>query len=116
MSILFCLSLVGCGNGTTAKVFPDRFGKIKKNNPDSFVASENERYALNWDSENKRVVFTDKQKNILWSYVPFEAMETKYDADGYEIIKHPQVLSPIKKTSDVIIGQNGCVKSNTFSV
>lgn len=124
MSILFCLSLVGCGNGTTAKVFPDRFGKIKKNNPDSFVASENERYALNWDSENKRVVFTDKQKNILWSYVPFEAMETKYDADGYEIIKHPQILSPInitvfnksKQTSDVIIGQNGCVKSNTFSV
>ena len=125
MCFLFCLSLTGCGNNTSVKkVSPLSFGEIVKKNPDSFIAAENEKYTLQWDKENKRVVFFDKEKNVSWSYVPSEAQEVRYDADGYEIVNHPQIVSPInitvfnksKQTFDKIIGHNGSVKKSTFSV
>lgn len=125
MCFLFCLSLVGCGNNAASvKTAPMSFGEVVKNNPDSFVASENERFILEWDKTNKRIVFFDKERNISWSYVPYEAMEVKYDADGYEITNHPQIVSPInitvfdksKQVFNKIIGHNGCVKKNDFFV
>lgn len=125
MCALLCLSLVGCGSKVAStKVSPAKFGKVTKNNPDSFTASENGGYALKWDSENKRVVFLDKEKNIPWCTVPFEAMEKRYDADGYEITNHPQIVSPVnisvydnsKHVPDSVIGQNESVKKGDFSV
>lgn len=125
MCILLCLSLIGCGKSASAvKVSPLEFGKTEKNNPASLTAAENERFALNWDHENKRIVFLDKERNIPWSYVPLEAMEVRYDDDGYEIPNHPQIITPIditifdksKNTFDKIIGHNGCIKKNTFAV
>ena len=125
MCFLLCLSFVGCANNKSiAKVSPLNYGEITKNNPESFTAAENEKYALQWDKSNKRVFFLDKEKNIPWCYVPFDAMEVKYDEDGYEIINHPQIMSPInitvfdksKQVFDKIIGYNGCIKKNTFNV
>ena len=125
MCFLFCLSLAGCGNKTsTAKISPLGFGEVVKKNPDSFTAAENEKYELRWDKQNKRVMFFDKEKNVYWSYVPSEAQEVRYDADGYEIVNHPQIVSPInitifdksKQVFDKIIGHNGSVKKSTFSV
>ncbi|MBO4468713.1 MAG: hypothetical protein J5766_05370 [Clostridia bacterium] len=123
--VLLCLSAVGCGKGAgSAKVAPLKFGKVEKNNPDSFVASENDNFSLKWDSKNKRVEFFDKEKNRTFSYLPDEAMEVRYDADGYEVINHPQIISPInitifdksKNIFDKIIGHNGSDKKNEFSV
>lgn len=125
MCFLFCLSLTGCGNNASnAKILPKIFGEVVKKNPESFTAAENEKYSLQWDKQNKRVVFLDKEKNVFWSYVPSEAQEVRYDADGYEIVNHPQIVSPInitvfdksKQVSDKIIGHNGSVKKSTFSV
>lgn len=123
--VLLCLSAVGCGKGAgSAKVAPLKFGKVEKNNPESFVASENDNFSLKWDSKNKRVEFFDKLQNRSFSYLPDEAMEVRYDADGYEIVNHPQIISPInitifdksKNIFDKIIGHNGSVKKNEFSV
>ena len=125
MCFLFCLSLVGCGSkSSNAKISPKSFGEVEKKNPASFTAAENEKYALKWDKENKRVAFFDKEKNINWSYVPSEAQKVKYDADGYEIMNHPQIVSPInitifdksKQVFDKIIGHNGSIKKSTFSI
>ena len=125
MCFLFCLSLVGCGNKSlNAKISPKSFGEVVKKNPSSFIAAENEKYTLQWDKENKRVVFFDKERDVSWSYVPSEAQEVRYDADGYEIVNHPQIVSPINitvfnktnQTFDKIIGHNGSVKKSTFSV
>ncbi|MBR3300108.1 MAG: hypothetical protein IKI68_01330 [Clostridia bacterium] len=125
MCVLLCLSLIGCGSkAASAKVSPAKFGKVIKKNPDSFTASENGGFALKWDSENRRVVFLDKEKNIPWCTVPLEAMEKRYDADGYEIINHPQIVSPVniavydktKNVPDSVIGQNESVKKGNFAV
>lgn len=125
MCFLFVLSLSACTNSAIgAKIPPKSFSEVVKKNPDSFTAAENEKYMLQWDKQNKRIVFLDKEKNVPWSYVPSEAQKVRYDADGLEIINHPQIVSPInitvfdksKQVSDKIIGHNGSVKKSTFSV
>ena len=122
--LAICLSVAMCKKKDNGKTMPLPYEKAEQNNPESFTAAENERYALKWDKENKRVIFLDKEKNIPWCYVPYEAQAVEYDADGYEVIRHPQILSPInirifdktKSIFDTTIGQNGCIKKNTFSV
>lgn len=122
--VAILLSLTGCNNKDILSSQQRFKADHKTLNPDSFIASENDNYALKWDSEKKRVVFYDKQRGIPWSYLPFQENEVRYDEDGYEIISHPQISSPISITYinkeenvvDSAIGHNECIKSNDFFV
>lgn len=125
MSILSCFLLVSCGKTTTAKkTLPLKYNETKGENPESFIAADNEEYALKWEKEDRRVVLFDKKNNIQWSYMPSQAMEKRYDADGYEIANHPQIISPIsittfdktKQVTEKVIGYNSSVKKNSFSI
>lgn len=119
-----CLTVCGCGNRSNLSAQQRFIQEYTSLNPDSFTAAENNNFSLEWDSENKRVVFYDKQNDIPWSYLPYEETETKYDEDGYEILSHPQISSPLSITYidkkdnviDTAIGYNECVKSNDFFV
>ncbi len=124
LSVLVILSLLSGCSGTAA-VGPAPFNEdFDKKSPASFTAAENDRYTLKWDKEERRVVLFDKEKNVPWSYQPYQSFEKKYDEDGYEINNHPQILSPIfityrdtlKFVTDSVLGYNGSVKKNDFEV
>lgn len=115
--------LSGCSG--TAAVAPAPFNEeFDKKSPASFTAAENDRYILKWEKEEKRIVFYDKEKDIPWSYQPYESFEKKFDADGFEITNHPQILSPISITyrdtlkfvTDSVLGYNGSIRKNNFEV
>ena len=124
LSLFICLSVVGCGSVENFVAQKSFRIEHQKSNPESFVAAENEKYSLKWDNEKKSIVFYDKQKQIPWSYLPYQAHEKKFDEDGYEITNHPQVASPLlityldskKNVLDMSVCHNESVKKNDFTV
>ena len=63
--------------------------------PDEGVITENDRFKMSWNSFYSQVVITDKKNGAVYSTMPTEAMEIKYDADGYEIMNNIQIESPL---------------------
>ncbi len=96
VSVMLCfafLLLAGCGT--------DELAVPKYNQPEEIstlkttVVAENTRYSLIWNASKKRVILYDKLEDCEWSYVPQDALDTKYDADGLEKTNHPYLESPI---------------------
>lgn len=125
LSVLMIISVLSACSSSSAIVAPGVFNEdFDKKSPASFVAAENDRYSLKWEKADKRIVLFDKEKNIPWSYQPYNSFEKKYDQDGYEIQNHPQILSPISITyrdtlkfvTDTSLGYNASVKKNDFEV
>lgn len=98
LCVTLCLSLLLFGAGCS----DDKAALLDYAPPESFdqfsttSVAENSRYSLIWDAEEKRVILYDKLKNCEWSYVPFESMDTNYDAAGDEKNNHPSLESPIQ--------------------
>ena len=96
MCLMLCvvlLLLTGCNDKTAALLEynqPEKYDKLSTTS-----VAENSRYSLIWDGENSRVVLYDKARDIEWSYVPQESINSVYDEDGYEKGNHPIVESPI---------------------
>ena len=55
LSLFICLSVVGCGSAENFVVQESFQIEHQKSNPESFIAAENEKYSLKWDSEKKTV-------------------------------------------------------------
>ncbi len=88
------LLLTGCGTDELA--VPTYNYPSEKIDPlETSTVAENERYSLIWDSTKKRVILYDKQENCEWSYVPQDALDTRYDDEGFEKTNHPYLESPI---------------------
>lgn len=97
LCLILCLSLLlgvtGCVKKSAALLSygpPEKFDQLK-----TTCVAENDRYSLIWNAESSRVILYDKIKDHEWSYVPYESLNSTYDAEGYEANNHPQVESPI---------------------
>jgi len=101
LSIAIILSLfTGCSGDGSAKaslVKTKLYKDLKQGSeiPDEGVITENDRFTMSWNSFYSQVVITDKKNGAVYSTMPIEAMEIKYDADGYEIMNNIQIESPL---------------------
>lgn len=101
LSIVIIMSLfVGCSDNTDAKaslVKTKLYSELKDSNekPSEGVITENDRFKMSWNDFYSQVVITDKKNGAVYSTMPIEAMEIKYDEDGYEIMNNIQIESPL---------------------
>lgn len=100
LMVLFFVFTLLCGctragseNGVSTKPY-NEMNFDGEQLPDGAVC-ENDRFILFWNAAFQQVVIRDKQSGAEYSTMPIEAMEPKYDEDGFEIINSPQVESPI---------------------
>lgn len=96
-SLMLCfvfLLLAGCGNVDELAV-PKYNQPAEMSSVETSVVAENARYSLIWNAEKSRVILYDKVEDCEWSYVPEEALNTRYDAEGFEVNNHPQLESPV---------------------
>ena len=101
LSVVIIISLfTGCSDGDSAKaslVKTKPYSELKQGSetPDEGVITENDRFTMSWNSFYSQVVITDKINGAVYSTMPIDAMEIKYDADGYEIMNNIQIESPL---------------------
>ena len=101
LSIVIIVSLfTGCsdnGNVKASLVKTKPYKELQQGSekPDEGVITENDRFKMSWNSFYSQVVITDKKNGAVYSTMPTEAMEIKYDADGYEIMNNIQIESPL---------------------
>ena len=93
IAFLIVFSFASCGKSVPA---------VKKYNKEqkfsaytSGIVAENNSWQLNWDSEKRRILLKNKESGIVWSTLPSELLETRYDEDGYEENNHPQLENPL---------------------
>lgn len=101
LSVAIIISLfTGCSGGDSTKaslVKTKPYKELKQGSevPSEGVITENERFTMSWNSFYSQVVITDKKNGAVYSTMPMDAMEIKYDADGYEIMNNIQIESPL---------------------
>ncbi|MBO5021371.1 MAG: hypothetical protein J6D52_11965, partial [Clostridia bacterium] len=101
LSVLIIISLfTGCsddGNAKASLVTTKLYNELKQGSeiPSDGVITENDRFIMSWNSFYSQVVITDKKNGAVYSTMPIDAMEIKYDADGYEIMNNIQIESPL---------------------
>ena len=114
--------LIGCGDAATVPMKFDENFEVKK--ASSFTAAENDKYALMWDSENKRILLKDLVTGRIWSNVPKTALEPRYDSDGDLVSNNAQLEAPIiveyidPETTNLrnLNGYTGSLKKNNYSI
>lgn len=95
-AILCCLivfSLCGCNSAVKNVKAYDKEHKTKFEQ--SFIAAQNNDWQLEWDSENYRILLKDKNNGKIWSTLPAEYLEPRYDDAGIKIINPPQLENPL---------------------
>jgi len=101
LSLVIIISLfTGCsGSGSekasVVKTKPYKELKQGGEMPEEGVITENDRFKMSWNSFYSQVVITDKKNGAVYSTMPIDAMEVKYDADGFEIMNNIQIESPL---------------------
>ena len=88
--------LAGCGGKAavkTAKVYADM--QFRNEEIGDGIVLENNRFILHWNDTYKQVMLTDKQSGRLYSTMPTEAMQVRYDETGMTILNNAQIQSPI---------------------
>ena len=101
LCLLLCSVLllvgVGCNEQRAAEqayAMPEKLDKLT-----TTCVAENANYSLIWNAEKKCVILYDKVNETEWSYIPEDALNTKYgyseDTGGEEATIRPQVKSPI---------------------
>lgn len=96
MSLVLCfvfLLLAGCGTDELAVPKYNQPEEINK--LETTLVAENTRYSLIWNATSKRVILYDKIEDCEWSYVPQDALNMRYDDEGFEKNNHPFLESPI---------------------
>lgn len=104
--LVLCLSFAGC-SGSAKVVKPYLFNEnLQTNNIASVIAAENEKFQLSWDSENRRVLLTDKADGYVYSNIPNELLNTE---DTSEMRSD----SYLKMFSSITID---CVRTETYEL
>lgn len=98
LCLLLALSMTACAKKGTLEKPLNLIEDFKTVTKSSFVAAQNEKFELRWDSEHKRVVFYDKEKDVSWCATPSESMELELDEYGYEITNNPRIEAPFMIT------------------
>lgn len=80
MCLVMTATFTACGG--EEPMAPKAFKAFSAKAVDSFTAAENSRYALSWDSENYRILMTDKNDGSVWTNIPSSALVPKYDEKG----------------------------------
>lgn len=88
------LSLTGCGAVSQANINAFFDENYKTKTSESGVLAENEKFSLNWDNEFRRIFIIEKSSGKIWSNLPDELFETRYDEDGDEITNNPNLETP----------------------
>ncbi len=101
LCLLLCSALllvgVGCNEQRAAEqayALPEELNHLE-----TTCIAENSRYSLIWNAEKECVILFDKVMETEWSYIPEDALNSKYDyseeygGDSADI--RPQVKSPI---------------------
>lgn len=69
-----------------------------KNELKSGIVYKNENFEVEWQDENKRVVFHDLRNNAQYSTMPTDAVENQTDEDGNKVNYNPKIFSAINVT------------------
>ena len=97
VSLMLTVSLLaGCGGEgavKSAKVYSDM--QFRNEEVADGIVLENNRFILHWNDTYKQVMLTDKQSGKLYSTMPSEAMQVRYDETGMKILNNPQIESPV---------------------
>ncbi|MBO4734465.1 MAG: hypothetical protein J5662_08315, partial [Clostridia bacterium] len=98
--LTIAVSLSACG---AKKVKPYRYNpNLKRNNIASVTAAENEKYALEWDSDRSSVLLVDKEDGSVFSNVPSGYVEGEEESDSLLKMKSPIYID--------------CVRSETYEI
>ncbi len=122
MVFIITLSLSGCGN-STAKSLALYNKDFKKTAVDSGIVAENDSWKLEWDSQKRRVLLKNKSNGNIWSTLPSELLEQRYDEDGYEENNHPQVENALileyidteKMNINILYGYVSCLQKGNYT-
>jgi len=100
LSIVIISLFAGCSDNGSAKaslVKTKPYSKLEQGSeiPSEGIITENDRFTMSWNSFYSQVVITDKKNGAVYSTMPIDAMEIKYDADGFEIMNNIQIESPL---------------------
>ena len=104
--LILCLSVTGC-SGKAKVIKPYLFNEnLQTNNIASVIAAENEKFQLSWDSENRRVLLTDKADGYVYSNIPNELLNEE-DTSEMRSDLYLKIFSSI--TID-------CIRTETYEV
>lgn len=101
--MLACACLTACGDNKVNKELLT-LGKYEaeRDSQDTVISgivAQNERFALEWNGEDKKVVFHDLKNNTTFSTVPQQiAQSSPVDENGMPIKNNPRVESAISVT------------------
>ena len=88
------LVLAGCGmdKGKAPSLFDS---KHKTKITQSFQATQNSKWSLEWDGEYYRVLLKSLTDATVWSTLPEELLAPSFDEEGYEKNNNPQLENPL---------------------
>lgn len=99
LSVFLLVCACGCGGKENAvkSVNTLNYGDMSFSSEEvaDGTVCENATWRLDWDSEKKRVLFTDKSSGAVWGQTPEEADTVVYDESGMLKKNHPQTESAI---------------------
>ena len=121
MILVITLSFSGCTDKTTSLSAYDE--DIKMTVTDAGIVAENSSWRLEWDSLKRRVLLKNINDGSVWSTLPSELLEQRYDADGYEEDNHPQVENALileyvdteKMNIKILYGYTSCLQKGSYS-
>lgn len=124
LAVLCIVLSTGCSSVSKFESIPVYNEDMKFTRPSGFIAAQNERFSLEWDSENRRVLLLDKTSGKTWSNVPEALLEERLDESGDKITNNVQIEAPIiveyyeSDTQNVknANGYTASLKKNSFSV
>lgn len=99
---MFFSLLSGCNsdNGNRKTVSTGTYKEISSESGElnSGIVFQNEYFAVEWQKENKRVVFHDLKNNTQYSSTPSDAIAEQTDENGGKITNNPKINSAITVT------------------
>ena len=103
LTALYCAGLTACGTqkGYKGLVKAKDYEKneYKDGSPASGVITQNDRFLLEWNDDDKRVIIHDLKYSNSYSTVPNQAIdENKIDENGLPVKNNPRIESAISVT------------------
>lgn len=103
LCLLLCalILLLGAGCGDPKRASEQAYTPLEEYDVlETTCVAENDRYSLIWDADSNRrcIILYDKVKDVEWSYIPQELLNSSYDYSGNSIEDkqpHSSVSSPI---------------------
>lgn len=103
LAAIICVCLTACGANGDKKglVKTGSYDKTKYKNGSisSGIVAQNDRFSIEWNDQNKRVVFNDLKNGVSYSTAPKQITQgSQVDENGLPIKNNPRIESAISVT------------------